>query len=87
MKLNNIRNERKYENPKAFVIDLMGNEGVTFIDTYGRNWMYENFNFFYKDPGETEWIHGLHCLHLYGTHISKKNHPVAKLKHNGQKST
>ena len=61
----------KYESAKDFVYDLMDNEGVDFCDSYGRKWWYRNYVFSFKDI-DGVCRGGLHCLHLYGTEITKE---------------
>ena len=58
-----------YNSVKEFVSALIDNEGVIFGDTYGRKWMYKDFQFMHKDLGNNAWEIGLVCLHLYGTDI------------------
>ena len=64
----------KYDSVKDFVADLIDNESDVFGDSYGRKWMYENYEFYHKDLGETAWKGGLFCLHLYGTDITHKKY-------------
>jgi len=61
---------KKYESVKEFICDLIDNEGVTFGDTYGRHWVYKDYEFHFCNIGY-RWKHGLDCLHLYGTGIKR----------------
>mgnify|MGYP006398793121 CR=1 FL=1 len=60
----------KFDSPKEFVTAMMENEGSMFGDYYGREWKYQDYNFYFKDIGAgATHIKGLECLHLYGTNI------------------
>ena len=63
---------KNYNSVKDFINDLIDNEGVIFSDSYGRCWMYENYQFIHKDLGDSTWNTGLFCLHLYGSGIRKE---------------
>ena len=61
----------KYSSVKEFVCDLIENEGVIFRDHFGRRWLYKNYEFLFSDI-DSQFKHGLDCLHLYETGIKKE---------------
>jgi hypothetical protein len=61
----------KYNSVSEFITDLVNNEGTAFGDYYGRFWLYEDYEFFFKDLSSASWIEGLDCLHLYNEGVCK----------------
>ena len=63
-----------FKTPKEFVVCMMDNEGKLFFDHYGREWMYSDYKFTFKDIGFKS-VHkdGIKCLHLFGTYIEMKD--------------
>jgi len=57
---------------KNKLCEMIDNEGVVFFDKYGRRWKYENFNFWFSDIGNVEFIKGLKCIHLLDSANKKK---------------
>ena len=57
----------RFKSVKEFVCSMIENKGKIFADKYGREWMYENKRFTFKDIGPRErHEEGLKCLHLSG---------------------
>jgi len=46
---------------------LITHEGKVLKDGYGRQWMYRNYSFFFKDIHEDVFYPEIKCLHLFGT--------------------
>jgi hypothetical protein len=66
--------EIKFNAVKAMVSWLIDNEGKGLADDYGREWLYSDYKFFFKDIGDTCCMPGrLRCLHLYGTELKIMN--------------
>ena len=62
--------EVKFNSVKEFVNWLIDNEGKILADGYGRQWKYDNYNFYYKEIGRNQQFKtGIECIHLYGTLI------------------
>lgn len=65
-----MKTQLNFKSAKEFVNFLMDNEGKVVSDGYGRQWLYEDFSFSFKDIGTYDIFRdGLNCLHLYGTNL------------------
>ncbi len=54
---------------KEMVNWLIDNEGKIIGDSYGREWKYEDFKFFFKDVGGEFEKEVVSCLHLHRTNM------------------
>ena len=60
-----------FNSAKEFVIAMMENEGFYFYDNYGREWMYQSYEFYFKDIGEEILTKKVCCLCLFSTIVGK----------------
>ena len=73
-KLNDKENSMKmntmnFKTPFEMIYSLMKNEGEILKDSYGRQWKYDDYVFYFKDIGNDDEFEPdtLKCLHLYQT--------------------
>lgn len=72
---NTIENNMKkieFEKPQDMLNWLIYNEGDKLFDSYGREWVYMEYQFYFKDINETFSKPGLKCLHLFATELFHK---------------
>ena len=60
----------EFKSPREFVLWLLDHQGKILADDYGRQWMFENYTFRFKDIGLFDTFeNSLRCVHLFGSNL------------------
>lgn len=59
----------EFKSAQEMVLWLMDNEGKKLHDNYSREWMYQDFTFFFRDIAENGLRPVVDCLHLFSTDL------------------